>query len=117
MRHSVIILFHLFLSIQGILGAPFFTEEAANQFLRLKRQAFSKHFWEPDLSETTWVSTITQEASDTWRSLLNSAQYYLSLEPADSSYYPSAIGNQLKVYIGVFWPWESNEQDETYTQN
>ncbi|XP_075051665.1 uncharacterized protein C3orf85 homolog [Mixophyes fleayi] len=117
MGHSVIILVHLFLLIQGILGAPFFSEEATNQFLRLKRQAFSRHFWEPDPSANSWGSTITEEASDTWRSLINSVHYYLNLETGRSSYHPSAIGNQVKAYIGVLWPWESNEQDETYTQN
>ncbi|KAM4045050.1 uncharacterized protein C3orf85 homolog [Anomaloglossus baeobatrachus] len=103
----VIILLHISLLIQGILGASFFAEEATNQFLRLKRQAFSRHFWEPAPTESSWTSTITNQVSETWRSLANSVEYYLNLRSEDSSY-SSGIGKHIKSYVDELWPWESN---------
>ncbi|KAM3933193.1 uncharacterized protein C3orf85 homolog [Leptodactylus fuscus] len=104
----VIILLLITLLIQGLLGASFFSEEATNQFLRLKRQAFSRHFWEPAPSESSWTSTITDQASETWRSLVNTVQYYLNLQSDHSSYSPSEIGKHVKSYVNDLWPWDSN---------
>ncbi|XP_069827602.1 uncharacterized protein C3orf85 homolog [Dendropsophus ebraccatus] len=103
----IIILLQVSLLMQGILGASFFSEETTNQFLRLKRQAFSRHFWEPAPTESSWTSTITDQARDTWRSLVNSVQYFLNLK-FDHSSYSSNIGKHMKSYVNEFWPWESN---------
>ncbi|XP_056416628.1 uncharacterized protein C3orf85 homolog isoform X2 [Hyla sarda] len=104
----IVILLQICLLMQGILGASFFTEEATNQFLRLKRQAFSRHFWEPAHSERSWASTITDQASETWQSLVNSVQYYANLELDHSSYSASEIGKHMKSYVNELWPWDSN---------
>ncbi|XP_069612542.1 uncharacterized protein C3orf85 homolog [Ranitomeya imitator] len=104
----MIILLQITLLIQGILGASFFAEEATNQFLRLKRQAFSGHFWEPTPTESSWASTMTNQVSETWRSLMNSVEYYLNLRSEHSSYSSSEIGKHIKSYVDELWPWESN---------
>ncbi|XP_075709590.1 uncharacterized protein C3orf85 homolog [Rhinoderma darwinii] len=109
MGRVVILLLQILFLMQGILGASFFSEEATNQFLRLKRQAFSRHFWEPAPSENSWTSTVTEQASETWRSLVNSVQYYLNLDLVHSSYSPSEIGRHMKSYVDDLWPWESNQ--------
>ncbi|KAM5180704.1 uncharacterized protein C3orf85 homolog [Mantella aurantiaca] len=111
MGHAVIKLLQFYILTQGILGYSFFSEEATNQFLKLKRQAFSKHFWEPNQSESSWSSKITEKASDTWRSLVNLARYYLNMESAYSFHYPSNIGNQVKDYMSVLWPSENKHRN------
>ncbi|XP_041437121.1 uncharacterized protein C3orf85-like [Xenopus laevis] len=89
--------------LKGILGAPFFAEEATHQFLRLKRQAFSQHLWEPNNVENSFMSTINEQASqilNTWR---HSAQYYVDamkdlINP--SSY---AVRSQVSDYVNFWW--------------
>ncbi|XP_073472195.1 uncharacterized protein C3orf85 homolog [Aquarana catesbeiana] len=111
MGHAVIMLLQFYILIQGSLGYSFFSEEAQNQFLKLKRQAFSKHFWEPNHSEISWSSKMTEKASDTWKSLVNLARYYLNIESTYASHYSPNIGNQVKDYMSVLWPFESKHQD------
>ncbi|XP_052651050.1 uncharacterized protein C3orf85 homolog isoform X1 [Harpia harpyja] len=39
----------------GVLGAPFLTEESANQFIRLKRQIpYSQNYWDTSSSQYAW---------------------------------------------------------------
>ncbi|KAG8588796.1 hypothetical protein GDO81_006105 [Engystomops pustulosus] len=104
----LVILLQILILIQGIVGASLFSEEATNQFLRLKRQAFSRHFWEPAPSESSWTSTITDQASEIWRSMVNSVQHYLNPESGHSSYTPSEIGKFMDSVVGKLWPWQSN---------
>ncbi|XP_044143959.1 uncharacterized protein C3orf85 homolog [Bufo gargarizans] len=108
MGRILILLLQISLLLQGILGASFFSDEATNQFLRLKRQAFSRHFWEPAPLESSWASTITDQVSETWRSLVNSIQYYLNMESDCSSYSSAKIRQHMKSYVDELWPWESN---------
>ncbi|XP_068121597.1 uncharacterized protein C3orf85 homolog [Hyperolius riggenbachi] len=111
MGRAIIMFLQLLILIQGILGAAFFTEEATNQFLKLKRQAFSKHFWEPNPIESSWSSQIAEMASDTWKSMMDAAHYYLNMESADLSNYPTTR-EKMKAYIGAFWPSE-NKYEKT----
>ncbi|KAM4701805.1 uncharacterized protein C3orf85 homolog [Discoglossus pictus] len=99
MRFSVCYAVLLAVVLQGALSFPFFSEEAANQFLRLKRQAYSQHFWEPSDSENSWSSAITEQTREAWNALRNTAQYYMNL----GSYQPSAVGNQVRDYINFLW--------------
>ncbi|KAE8623800.1 hypothetical protein XENTR_v10005736 [Xenopus tropicalis] len=89
--------------IKGILGAPFFAEEATNQFLRLKRQAFSQHLWEPNNVENSLMSSINEQASqilNTWR---NSAQYYVDVIKDVMNPSSYAIRSQVKDYMNFWW--------------
>ncbi|XP_037004772.2 uncharacterized protein C3orf85 homolog [Artibeus jamaicensis] len=62
----------------GALGAPFFLEDPANQFLRFKRHIYLQDYWEPEHSLKTWKNTLADQAYETWRALRTTAQYYLS---------------------------------------
>ncbi|XP_072278195.1 uncharacterized protein C3orf85 homolog [Pyxicephalus adspersus] len=115
MGHSVFMLLQFYILIQGIRGYSFFSEEATNQFLKLKRQAFSNHFWEP--SEDSWSSKMTEKASDTWKSLVNLARYYLNMESPYSSHYHSTIGNQVKDYMNKLWHSENKDRKWTYKRH
>ncbi|XP_025914160.1 uncharacterized protein C3orf85 homolog [Apteryx rowi] len=46
----------------GVLGAPFLTEESANQFIRLKRQMpYSQNYWDPSSSQNAWGYTVAEQ--------------------------------------------------------
>uniref|UniRef100_A0A8C2VIZ9 Chromosome 3 open reading frame 85 n=2 Tax=Chinchilla lanigera TaxID=34839 RepID=A0A8C2VIZ9_CHILA len=59
------------------LGAPFFWEDPANQFLRLKRHVYLRDYWDPDHSSTGWGATLADQVRETWVSLKRTAQDYL----------------------------------------
>ncbi|XP_043846367.1 uncharacterized protein C3orf85 homolog [Dromiciops gliroides] len=65
--------------IAGVMGAPFLSDDSANQFLRLKRQIFSQDDWDPDHSENGWGYTLAEQASESWTDLRTTAQYYMDL--------------------------------------
>ncbi|KAM9022266.1 uncharacterized protein C3orf85 homolog isoform 1-T1 [Ara ararauna] len=66
----------------GVLGAPFLTEESANQFIRLKRQIlFSQNYWDPSSSQNAWGYPLAEQVSKSWRALRDTAQYYMGLAP------------------------------------
>ncbi|XP_065532056.1 uncharacterized protein C3orf85 homolog isoform X2 [Lathamus discolor] len=70
------------LLLTGVLGAPFLTEESANQFIRLKRQIlFSQNYWDPSSSQDAWGYTVAEQVSKSWRALRDTAQYYMGLVP------------------------------------
>ncbi|KAG8451322.1 hypothetical protein GDO86_003510 [Hymenochirus boettgeri] len=84
--------------LQGVLGAPFVSEEAATQFLRLKRQAFSQHFWEPEN-----VSTLTDQAAQTLNNFKHSAEYYIGTVIDGFNTGSSAVGSEVRHYINYLW--------------
>ncbi|XP_053160803.1 uncharacterized protein C3orf85 homolog [Hemicordylus capensis] len=66
--------------LTGVLGAPFASEEEANQFLRLKRQTpYSHSYWDPSSSQNAWGYTLAEQASESWTALRTTAQYYMDL--------------------------------------
>ncbi|KAM4683555.1 uncharacterized protein C3orf85 homolog isoform 2-T2 [Amazona ochrocephala] len=66
----------------AVLGAPFLTEESANQFIRLKRQIlFSQNYWDPSSSQNAWGYAVAEQVSKSWRALRDTAQYYMGLAP------------------------------------
>ncbi|KYO22497.1 hypothetical protein Y1Q_0003057 [Alligator mississippiensis] len=68
------------LLLSGVLGAPFLSEETANQFIRLKRQIpYSHSYWDASSSENAWGYTVAEQASESWTALRNTAQYYMDL--------------------------------------
>ncbi|XP_061206587.1 uncharacterized protein C3orf85 homolog isoform X1 [Neopsephotus bourkii] len=70
------------LLLTGVLGAPFLTEESANQFMRLKRQIlFSQNYWDPSSSQDAWGYAVAEQVSKSWRALSDTAQYYMGLVP------------------------------------
>ncbi|XP_064932044.1 uncharacterized protein C3orf85 homolog isoform X2 [Columba livia] len=72
----------------GVLGAPFLTEESANQFIRLKRQIpYSLNYWDPSSSQNTWGYSMAEQVSETWKALKDTAQYYMDL--GSSAFNPS----------------------------
>ncbi|XP_053560729.1 uncharacterized protein C3orf85 homolog [Bombina bombina] len=99
--------------LQGALSFPFFSEETANQFLRLKRQAYSQHFWEPNYSENSWGTALSEQTRGTWNSFRNTAQYYIDLV----SYHPSAVGNQVRDYINLLWESDFHDKEEANKYN
>uniref|UniRef100_A0A663E618 Uncharacterized protein n=1 Tax=Aquila chrysaetos chrysaetos TaxID=223781 RepID=A0A663E618_AQUCH len=67
-------------SISGVLGAPFLTEESANQFIRLKRQIpYSQNYWDTSSSQYAWGYIGAEQVSESWTALRDTAQYYMDL--------------------------------------
>ncbi|XP_071418063.1 uncharacterized protein C3orf85 homolog isoform X2 [Pithys albifrons albifrons] len=66
----------------GVLGAPFLTEESANQFIRLKRHIpYSQSYWDPSSSQNSWRYTVAEQINESWTALRDTAKYYLNLDP------------------------------------
>ncbi|XP_036075591.1 uncharacterized protein C3orf85 homolog [Rousettus aegyptiacus] len=63
----------------GALGAPFFLEDPANQFLHLKRHIYLQDYWDPDHSPNMWENTLADQAREIWTALKTTAQYYLNM--------------------------------------
>ncbi|XP_069889911.1 uncharacterized protein C3orf85 homolog [Dipodomys merriami] len=62
-----------------VLGAPFLLEDPANQFLRLKRHAYSQDCWDPDHSPNGWRLTLADQAQEIWASLKTIVHYYMDM--------------------------------------
>ncbi|KAM5281135.1 uncharacterized protein C3orf85 homolog [Ctenodactylus gundi] len=70
----------------GALGAPFFWEEPANQFLRLKRHVvYLQDYWDPDPSPKGWGVTVADQVREIWTSLKTTASRYLDMRTLDMS--------------------------------
>ncbi|XP_034971848.1 uncharacterized protein C3orf85 homolog [Zootoca vivipara] len=61
--------------LTGVWGLPFVSEEEANEFLGLRRQALFSDYWDPASPQNGWA----EKASEYWTSLKTSAQYYMDL--------------------------------------
>ncbi|XP_067402318.1 uncharacterized protein C3orf85 homolog [Emydura macquarii macquarii] len=71
------------LLLTGVLGAPFLSEEEANEFIRLKRQTlYSQNFWDPSNSQNAWGYAVAEQVSESWTFLRTTAQYYVGFDPA-----------------------------------
>ncbi|XP_061310360.1 uncharacterized protein C3orf85 homolog [Pezoporus flaviventris] len=87
------------LLLTGVLGAPFLTEESANQFIRLKRQIlFSQNYWDPSSSQDAWGYAVAEQVSKSWRALSDTAQYYMGLAPF--AFDPSTA-NDIRSYMDM----------------
>ncbi|XP_041846716.1 uncharacterized protein C3orf85-like [Melanotaenia boesemani] len=62
--------------VSGVFAAPFMKEEAANHFIRLKRQA---GYWDPYNTQNQWGFTIQEQANEQWTALRTAAQYYMDM--------------------------------------
>ncbi|XP_028582567.2 uncharacterized protein C3orf85 homolog [Podarcis muralis] len=65
--------------LTGVWGLPFVSEEEANEFLGLRRQALFSGYWDPASPQNGWGMTVAEQASEYWTSLRTSAQYYMDL--------------------------------------
>ncbi|KAM9565983.1 uncharacterized protein C3orf85 homolog [Guaruba guarouba] len=87
-------------SFSGVLGAPFLTEESANQFIRLKRQIlFSQNYWDPSSSQNAWGYPVAEQISKSWRALRDTAQYYMGLAPF--AFDPSTANGNIRSYMDM----------------
>ncbi|XP_066196662.1 uncharacterized protein C3orf85 homolog [Sylvia atricapilla] len=84
-------------SVSSVLGAPFLTEESANQFIRLKRHIpYSPSYWDSSSSQNTWGYTLAEQISESWAALRETAQYYLDLDPF--AFDPSTADINIRSY-------------------
>nr|XP_030142633.3 uncharacterized protein C3orf85 homolog [Taeniopygia guttata] len=109
-------------SVSSVLGAPFLTEEPANQFMRLKRHIpYSPSYWDSSSSQKTWAHTVAEQISESWAALRETAQYYMDLDPFAFDP-PTAVNNirfcmellqqsgthlqqqAIKSYTSCIWP-------------
>nr|XP_023961859.1 uncharacterized protein C3orf85 homolog isoform X2 [Chrysemys picta bellii] len=68
------------LLLTGVLGAPFVSEEEANEFIRLKRQTpYSQNYWDPSNSQNAWGYSLAEQVSELWTALRTKSQYYMDL--------------------------------------
>ncbi|XP_027537235.1 uncharacterized protein C3orf85 homolog [Neopelma chrysocephalum] len=87
-------------SVSGVLGAPFLTEESANQFLRLKRHIlYSQSSWDPSSSQNSWADTVAEQISESWAALRDTAQYYMDLDPL--AFKPSISIDNIPSYVDL----------------
>ncbi|XP_061863187.1 uncharacterized protein C3orf85 homolog [Colius striatus] len=99
-------------SISGVLGAPFLTEESANQFIRLKRQIpYSQNYWDPSSGQNTWVYALTKQVSESWKALRETAQYYMDL--GSSALEPSIASNNIRSYMDMLQQSGTQLQQQT----
>nr|XP_056714908.1 uncharacterized protein C3orf85 homolog [Euleptes europaea] len=88
----------MLLTVSGVWGAPFSSEEEANQFLQLKRRVpYSLSYWDPSSSQNAWSFTVAEKASETWTALRTTAQYYMDL--GSYAFYPDTARDQIQSYV------------------
>ncbi|XP_063175967.1 uncharacterized protein C3orf85 homolog [Chroicocephalus ridibundus] len=81
----------------GVLGAPFLTEESANQFIRLKRQIpYSQIYWDPSSSQNAWGYTVAEQIRESWTALRDTAQYYMDF--SSFAFDPSIVSDNIRSY-------------------
>ncbi|XP_068764382.1 uncharacterized protein C3orf85 homolog isoform X2 [Struthio camelus] len=96
----------------GVLGAPFLTEESANQFIRLKRQIpYSQNYWDPSSSLNAQEYTVAEQVSESWTSLRNTAQYYIYL--GSYALDPSIVSDNIKSYMDMLQQSGTHLQQQT----
>ncbi|XP_048961429.1 uncharacterized protein C3orf85 homolog isoform X1 [Canis lupus dingo] len=66
-------------TLYGALGAPFLSEDPANQFLHLKRHIYLQNYWDPDHNPNMWGNTLADQVHETWTALKTTAEYYLNM--------------------------------------
>ncbi|XP_030327765.1 uncharacterized protein C3orf85 homolog [Strigops habroptila] len=99
-------------SFPGVLGAPFLTEESANQFIRLKRQIlFSQNYWDPSSSQNAWGHTVAERVSKSWRAIRDTAQYYMGLVPF--AFDPSTANDKIRSYMDMLQQSGTHLQQQT----
>ncbi|XP_027724060.1 uncharacterized protein C3orf85 homolog [Vombatus ursinus] len=99
----------------GVMGAPFLSDDSANQFLRLKRQIYPQDYWYPNHSQNGWGYTLAEQASELWTAVRTTAQYYMDL--GSFAFDPSTAQDHIKSYTdmlqqsGTHLQWEGNKHD------
>ncbi|XP_043927700.1 uncharacterized protein C3orf85 homolog [Protopterus annectens] len=88
-------LFIFCILLPGLFSAPFISDEEANQFIRLKRQA--QGYWDPNHGQNAWGYTINEQASEYWTSLRTTAQYYMDL--GSLTFDPSVSQDNIRSYM------------------
>ncbi|XP_068926117.1 uncharacterized protein C3orf85 homolog [Petaurus breviceps papuanus] len=115
MAHKVIQVALCTSLIIGVMGAPFLSDDSANQFLRLKRQIYSQDYWDPNHSQNTWGYTLTEQASESWTSLRTTAQYYMDL--GSFVFDPSTAQDHIKSYTDMLQQSGAHLQQEVNKHN
>ncbi|XP_064000007.1 uncharacterized protein C3orf85 homolog [Pogoniulus pusillus] len=99
-------------SISGVFGAPFLTEESANQFIRLKRQIpYSQNYWDPNSSNNAWGYTMAEQVSESWTALRNTAQYYMDW--GSLAFDPSIASENINAYMDMLQQSGTHLQQQT----
>ncbi|KAM6310280.1 uncharacterized protein C3orf85 homolog, partial [Aegotheles albertisi] len=99
-------------SISGVLGAPFLTEDSANQFIQLKRQIpYSQYYWDPGSSQNAWGYTLAEQLSESWTALRDTAQYYMDL--GSSAFEPSIASDNIRSYMDMLQQPGTHLQQQT----
>ncbi|XP_048351145.1 uncharacterized protein C3orf85 homolog [Sphaerodactylus townsendi] len=88
----------MLLTVLGVWGAPYASEEEANQFLQLKRRApYSQSYWDPSSSQNGWSFTVAEQTREAWTTLKTTAQYYMDL--GSFAFYPDKARDQIRSYM------------------
>ncbi|XP_075623805.1 uncharacterized protein C3orf85 homolog isoform X2 [Balearica regulorum gibbericeps] len=96
----------------GVFGAPFLTEESANQFIRLKRQIpYSQNYWDPSSSHNAWGYTVAEQVSESWTALRDTAQYYMDL--GSFAFDPSIASDNIRSYTDMLQQSGTHLQQQT----
>ncbi|XP_029435117.1 uncharacterized protein C3orf85 homolog isoform X2 [Rhinatrema bivittatum] len=98
-----------------VLGAPFLPDETANQFLRLKRQAHSWNYWDPEYSQNAWGYTVTEQVSEYWNALRTMAQYYMDL--GSFAIDPTTAQGHIKAYMEMLRDTSTHLQRQAHEQS
>ncbi|XP_027739046.1 uncharacterized protein C3orf85 homolog isoform X1 [Empidonax traillii] len=101
-------------SVSGVLGAPFLTEESANQFIRLKRHIlYPQSSWDPSSSQNSWAHSVAEQISQSWAALRDTAKYYMDLDP--QSFNPSISIDNIRSYVDLLQQPGTHLQQQTRT--
>ncbi|XP_078002819.1 uncharacterized protein C3orf85 homolog isoform X2 [Phascolarctos cinereus] len=115
MAHKVIQVALCTTLLIGVMGAPFLSDDSANQFLRLKRQIYSQDYWDPDYSQNEWGYTLAEQASELWTAVRAIAQYFMDL--GSFAFDPSSAQDHIKSYMdmlqhsGAHLQWEESKHN------
>uniref|UniRef100_A0A8C3RPR2 Uncharacterized protein n=1 Tax=Chelydra serpentina TaxID=8475 RepID=A0A8C3RPR2_CHESE len=104
------------LLLTGVLGAPFVSEEAANEFIRLKRQTpYFQNYWDPSNSQNAWGYTVAEQVSESWTALRTTTQYYMDL--GSFAFDPATARDHIKSYMDMLQQSGAHLQQQTRKHN
>ncbi|XP_074803219.1 uncharacterized protein C3orf85 homolog [Natator depressus] len=88
------------LLLTGVLGAPFVSEEEANEFMQLKRQTrYSQNYWDPSSSQNAWGYTLAEQVSELWTALRTTTQYYMDW--GSFAFDPATAQDHIRSYMDM----------------
>ncbi|XP_072251734.1 uncharacterized protein C3orf85-like [Leuresthes tenuis] len=94
--------------VSGVFAAPLMKEEAAKQFIRLKRQA---GYWDPHHSQNQWGYTHQELVNEQWTALRTNAQYYMDM--SNMMFDRSVADDNTRLYMEMLRNTQAHLNSQT----